>query len=157
MSWLAPQDLQEEVQAKKEEKLKLNKQLALIKTNTDRMKIIMRTYLGSAEIKARPMLDREVRLSSQASDGDVHDLGADLLEDENEADIDSAGPYRPGRYETTETVQANLNSERGQVGELSISNVKVKNQTDTKVSIRCHLCVRPTILVRGDTYPTMGY
>ena len=108
------QGLQEEVQAKKEEKLKLNKQLALIKTNTDRMKTIMRTYLGSAEIKARPMLDREVTLSSQASDGDVHDLSADLLEDGNEADIDSAGPYSPGRYEASETVQANLNSERGQ-------------------------------------------
>ena len=107
------QDLQEDVQAKKEDKLKLNKQLALIRTNTDRTKTIMRTYLGSAETKAGRLLDREITLSSQASD--AQDVFEDVIEDGNEADVDSAGPYdnSPGRYESVDLMPVHSKSEGG--------------------------------------------
>ena len=107
------QDLQEDVQSKKEDKLKLNKQLALMRTNTDRTKTIMRTYLGSAETRAGPSIDREVTLSSQASD--IQDVSEEIFEDGNEADVDSAGPYdnSPGRYESVDFLPVNSNSESG--------------------------------------------
>ncbi|XP_052807297.1 uncharacterized protein LOC128236461 isoform X2 [Mya arenaria] len=41
-------DLQRFLSVKREEKLKLEKQLALMKTNTERMRKIMRSYIGSA-------------------------------------------------------------------------------------------------------------
>lgn len=97
-------ELQEGLHAKKEEKLKLDKQLALMKTNTDRMKKIMRTYLGSAETRVGRPMDRESTMSSHQSDADMDDLSEYFLEDGNEADVDSAGPYdnSPGRYEAVE-------------------------------------------------------
>ena len=94
-------ELQEGVQVKKEEKLKLGKQLALMKTNTEQMRTIMRTHLGSAETRARPSVDRESTLSSHPSVEEIDDLTEYFNELDNDADVDSAGPYdeSPGRYE----------------------------------------------------------
>ncbi|XP_045168877.2 uncharacterized protein LOC123531725 [Mercenaria mercenaria] len=78
-------DLEKLLNVKREEKLKLEKQLALMKTNTDRMRKIMRTYLGSASTRG----DDISRESSLLSD----DLSEIPLVDGNEADDDSSGPY----------------------------------------------------------------
>ena len=105
-------ELQEGVQAKKEEKLKLDKQLALMRTNTEQMRTIMRTQLGSAETRIRPSAERESTVSSRPSDAEFDDLSEYFLEDGNEADVDSAGPYdvSPGRYEAVRSASAEHNT-----------------------------------------------
>ena len=79
-------DLENLLSVKREEKLKLEKQLALMKTNTDRMRKIMRTYLGSASTHGD--VSRESSLMS------TPDALSDIpLDDGNEADDDSPGPF----------------------------------------------------------------
>lgn len=78
-------DLEKLLQLKRDEKLKLEKQLALMKTNTERMREIMRSRPTTGE-----EVSRESSLMSTPSDLDVSQIP---LLDGNEADDDSSGPY----------------------------------------------------------------
>ncbi|XP_060584110.1 uncharacterized protein LOC132740255 isoform X2 [Ruditapes philippinarum] len=79
-------DLENLLSVKRDEKLKLEKHLALMKTNTDRMRKIMRTYLGSASTQGD--ISRESSILSTPDD-----LSEIPLVDGNEADADSPVPF----------------------------------------------------------------
>jgi len=88
-------DLQRFLSIKREEKLKLEKQLALMKTNTERMRKIMRSYLESAasnrpDMKTdSPVSVTEKQRFTKAEDG--HNGVPKLeLNDGNEADDDAS-------------------------------------------------------------------
>ena len=78
------QDLENLLRIKKEEKLKLEKQLALTKTNTDRIRTIMRSYLGSASSSACSFDSSPRSQKSAANDSDDGDRAKG-----NKADGDS--------------------------------------------------------------------
>ncbi|KAL4222456.1 hypothetical protein ACF0H5_018496 [Mactra antiquata] len=92
-------DLKRFLQTKKDEKLKLEKQLALMKTNTDRMRKIMRSYLGSASTSDNGELTRESTILSLSSDTGS-EVSVIPLVDGNEADDDSPTPKDKQKHET---------------------------------------------------------
>lgn len=93
-------DLEQFLQSKRDEKLKLEKQLALMKTNTERMREIMRSYIGSAsssDSSKQRSLSRESSLASSSSEKNTKTSGNPKIipkaTDGNEADEDSCGSH----------------------------------------------------------------
>lgn len=122
-------DLEKLLDVKREEKLKLEKQLALTKTNTERMRKIMRTYLGSASTSG----NRISRESSLVSTPD--DLSEIPLVDGNEADDDSSCTYARDEKERTGN---HKNSARGvyQKPKLIVKNLRPSSENASDSSPR---------------------
>lgn len=103
-------NLERVLNARKEEKIKLTKQMALLKTNTERMRNIMRSYLGNSETPLPPdeSLSRDSTIaSSLASHSD--DL-SEFAVDGNEADDDDVSTMNgaSSRIETDQNVSTIL-------------------------------------------------
>ncbi|KAH3741725.1 uncharacterized protein LOC127851548 isoform X2 [Dreissena polymorpha] len=110
-------DLKRFLEVKREEKIKLEKQLALMKTNTERMREIMRSYLGSASSNlTEKSVSRESSLSSSRSEQEfVHPPNKDRIE---------AGGELGGRFETIETVRSDSKQDGKRTPHTHDKNVK---------------------------------
>ncbi|KAK3590684.1 hypothetical protein CHS0354_006371 [Potamilus streckersoni] len=91
-------ELQFIIEAKKEEKRRIEKNMALLKTNTERMRKVMITYLGSAaSVVSGHEESRQSMWDSFIPDGDqtnnFDNISQIIIENGNEADIDSPSPH----------------------------------------------------------------
>lgn len=91
------QDLERFLEIKRDEKLKLEKNLALMKTNTERMREIMSEYVGSASSASSETksFSRESSLASSLSEQEVNSCNQNKpykwkRSDGNEADAESS-------------------------------------------------------------------
>ncbi|KAL3832135.1 hypothetical protein ACJMK2_023806 [Sinanodonta woodiana] len=143
-------ELQFIIEAKKEEKRRIEKNIMLLKTNTERMRNVMSTYLGSgASFVSGQVESKQSTWDSFITDGDQTNISDELseviIENGNEADNDSLSPndaivshgaslrqeVEPSTHKSTHSAETNSSS----ASQYSASEIKLSRSRTRSSSL----------------------
>ena len=157
--------MESNIKEKKHGKRKMEKQLVLMRTNSERMRKIMHRYLGSAEthgVLGRAPSDlKEISEDEYFSESpvptptDSEDLSDYFLEDGNEADVDSTGPYDSVEFPRNQTYVKSSMKRRGKETDLNQYETgnKTKQRVETGANSRHRTSKLPQLKSRDTSTP----